>query len=149
MEKIKIKGFVTVKIIDVSTGEILKVIKGSNMVLNNGFNKICTQFGSAPAHSGYISSVDFGTNITAPTLADTAITGAFNKAVTTVTYPGTGQVQFNYSLEAAENNGMAINEFGLKCADGTLFARKAVGTGQTINKTSSIRLDCEWLLTFN
>ncbi len=148
-EKIKVTGFVTVKVVEVSTGKTLRVFKGKNLIVNLGLNKVCTQFGAAPSATGYISSVDFGTSNTAATLADTAITAPFNKAITTVTYPGTGQVQYNFSLEAAEHNGAAINEFGLKCADGDLFARKVVGPSQTINKTSAIRLDCQWLLTFN
>jgi hypothetical protein len=38
-------------------------------------------------------------------------------------YPAPGQARFNWLVAANEANGMAVMEFGLICADGTLFAR--------------------------
>jgi hypothetical protein len=48
---------------------------------------------------------------------------------------------FNWTLEAAENNGMVIQEFGLLAANGTLFSRKS---RQPINKTAEVRLVGAW-----
>ena len=60
-------------------------------------------------------------------------------------YPATGQVRFNWSLSTAELNGVAITEFGLLCADGTLFSRKQ---RKPIEKESDLSLTGSWTILF-
>ncbi|MDR0909369.1 MAG: hypothetical protein LBM77_06335 [Spirochaetaceae bacterium] len=93
-----------------------------------------------------INRISVGTNGNAPAVGDTAITGAFTKAVTGFTYPANGQVQVNWKLETSEANGMAIREFGLICANGTLFARRI--RANPIYKESDISIEGEWIIIF-
>lgn len=93
-----------------------------------------------------VTNIGFGTNGTAPASGNTALTGAFTKAVDSVTYPATNQVQFNFSLASGENNGMAILEFGLITAGGTLYARK--NRASALNKASDIALTGSWTISF-
>ncbi len=93
-----------------------------------------------------INRISVGTNGTAPTVKDTAITGAFTKAVDGFSYPANGQVQVNWKLTTAEANGLAIREFGLICADGTLFARRI--RANPIYKESDISIEGEWIIIF-
>jgi hypothetical protein len=90
--------------------------------------------------------IGFGTNGTTPVAGNTGLTGAFTKAIDTVTFPAINQVQFNFSLLSGENNGMAILEMGLITGDGSLYARR-VRAG-VLSKASDISLTGSWLITF-
>jgi hypothetical protein len=93
-----------------------------------------------------INRISVGTNGAAPAAADTAITGAFTKAVDGFSYPANGQVQVNWKLLVSEANGMAIREFGLLTANGTLFARRI--RANPIYKESDISIEGEWIIIF-
>lgn len=93
-----------------------------------------------------ITQISYGTNLTAPAVTDTAITSPFTKNVDSVTYPATGQVQFNFSLLSTEDNGANIGEFGLMTADGELFARKT--RSAALAKASDISFSGSWTITF-
>jgi hypothetical protein len=94
----------------------------------------------------YITTIALGTSGTAPQVNDTTITNAFTKAVSGIEYPASGQVRFKWVITADEANGKAIIEFGLLCADGTLFARY-VREG-AINKASDLVIEGEWTIEF-
>ena len=93
-----------------------------------------------------VTTIGFGTNATAPADGNTALTGAFTKAIDQVTYPTTNSVRFAFSLASGENNGMAINEFGLLTAGGVLYARKNRST--PLNKDSDLSFSGAWTITF-
>lgn len=93
-----------------------------------------------------VTQIQFGTNGTAPVVGNTSITGAYGKALDGHSYPDSASVSFTFSLAAGENNGMAILEFGLVSADGTLFARKT--RSSALNKASDITLTGSWVITF-
>lgn len=119
-----------------------------NLVVAGGRSAIAALVGGNIGNSPnrkFITTFGVGTNGNAPVDADTALTGAFTKALDSKTYPSTGVVQANFVITTGEANGMAIQEFGLYCEDGTLFARKVVNT---INKTSSIRIEGSWQIIF-
>jgi hypothetical protein len=91
-------------------------------------------------------AIALGTNGTPPAPGDTEITDPFTKAVESVEYPAPGQVRFNWLVAENEANGMAVMEFGLICADGTLFARYVRQT--PLNKDSDFLLEGDWTIEF-
>jgi hypothetical protein len=93
-----------------------------------------------------LAKIAFGTSGTAATVTDTVITNAFAKAVSGFTYPEAGQVKFSWNLTTAEDNGQAILEFGLLCADGTLFSRRT--RTKSINKESDISMTGSWTIVY-
>lgn len=92
-----------------------------------------------------INRIAFGTNGAGPTPNDQAISGAYTKAVSGITFPAEGQVRFAFALGESEANGLNIRELGLLCADGTLFARKVRGL---IEKTSDLSITGSWTIIF-
>lgn len=139
-----LKGVFVLQVICAHTGEVLEHYEDHNLVVNNGRSAVMTLLGSASS-TKQLTKLSVGTNGTAPNGADTAITGAFTKALGTVTYPTISSVKFDWSLGAGEANGIAIAEFGLLCTDNTLFARKV---REIINKNSDIILNGNWTISF-
>ncbi len=95
--------------------------------------------------STYISYIKFGENDTPPSVSDTDVTNPFSKAIISVSYPSSGAVQYNWSLELSENNGVTIKEYALYKSDGSLFVRV---TGINVVKTNLIRLEGSWTIYF-
>jgi hypothetical protein len=91
----------------------------------------------------HIAAIALGTNGPPPDPGDTDITEPFVKEIESVEYPAPGQVRFNWTIAA---NGMAVMEFGLICADGTLFARYVRQTPS--NKDSDFLLEGDWTIEF-
>jgi hypothetical protein len=126
-------------------GELIEVFEEKNLIVDLS-KQIHAKLLGGSVTGQSVTQIGFGTNGTAPAAGNTALTGAFTKAIDTVTYPATNQVQFNFSLGSAENNGMAILEFGLITAGGTLYARKT--RSSALNKASDIALSGSWTITF-
>jgi hypothetical protein len=93
-----------------------------------------------------ITQIKFGTNGDAAALGDTEITDPFTTDISSIEYPAFNQVQFNWEVARGENNGMGIMEFGLFCADGTLFARFV--RDLPLNKDSSFSLEGDWTIEY-
>lgn len=115
-----------------------------NLIVDTGRTQAAKLIGGDVTNRS-VNRIGFGSNGSDPVSSDTALTGAFLKAVTAVTYPSAGVVKFDFTLELAENNGVTIREFGLVCTDGVLFARKVRAA---IDKTSSIRLEGSWTISY-
>lgn len=146
-DDLKLKGSVHIKAIDVATGKVIKEIIGRNMVVNVGRNIVCHLLNNSQGANQHIDHIEVGTSLTAATLADTSITAPVSKTLNNVSFPTDGQVDFEWSLEVNEGNGVAIAEFGLFCADGSMFARKVCASNQVINKTASMRIEGIWSIT--
>lgn len=125
-------------------GCLIEQYEDWNLIVNGGRSAIASLIGAATSTKD-VTQIAFGTNGASPVLTDTAITGAFTKAVGAVSYPATGQVRFAWSLELSESNGVTIREYGLLCQDNTLFARKVRAD---IAKTSDVRLEGTWTIIF-
>jgi hypothetical protein len=93
-----------------------------------------------------INRIAFGTNAATPVLGDTAITSPYIKAVSSISYPANNKVEFGWALGTDEANGKEISEFGLVCADSSLFARKS--RALPINKGPDIAIEGEWVIIF-
>lgn len=143
-EAAKMKGILTIQVF--KNGERTHMFCGDNLIVSGGrvaMAKLLAGEGTSP--DKHVATFGVGTGIVAPNMADTALTGSFTKAITSVTYPQPGVMQFNFSIELSEANGTAITEWGLFCADGTLFSRKVEAA---INKTGTVRIEGTWQIIF-
>ncbi|MBI5917795.1 MAG: hypothetical protein HY849_00250 [Nitrosomonadales bacterium] len=109
------------------------------MIVNNARDKQAHLFGSAVTHIGF----GVGTNPVTPT--DNSLVNAYWKPVSAVRYPDSGQVAFDWTLLAAEANGMTITEMALRTADGVVIARKVRGA---ISKDADLSLAGTWIVKF-
>ncbi len=130
---------------DTPAGRVLvEQIDERNMIVNGAKNQLARLIGGDPANR-HVNRIAFGVGRSPASPNDTALTGAYTKALTATAYPQPGQVRFDWSLSAGEANGKSITEFGLICADGTLFARKARAP---IEKDSDLSLTGSWTILF-
>ena len=139
-----LKGIFELQVIDANTGNLIEQYVDKNLVVNGGRTAVMRLLGAGDANK-QLTKLAVGTNGTAPAGADTAITGAFVKALGTVSYPTISSVKFDWTLGASEANGINIVEFGILCTDNTLFARKVRAL---IAKNSDIILNGSWTITF-
>lgn len=143
-ESINLKGIFQLQIIDAKTGRVIENYIDNNLVVNNGRETVMQLLG-AGTFNKRLTKIAFGTNGTAPVGADSAITGAFAKALGTVSYPTISSVKYDWTLGALEGNGIEIVEFGILSNDNTLFARKVRAL---ISKNSDIILNGSWTISF-
>jgi hypothetical protein len=125
--------------------ELVEHYEDENLVVDN-YKQVHARLLGGDVTSRSITQIGFGTSGTTPAAGNTALTSAYSKAVDSVTYPATNQVQFAFSLSSAEANGKAIMEFGLLNAGGTLYARKV--RSSALNKESDISFSGSWTITF-
>jgi hypothetical protein len=93
-----------------------------------------------------INRVALDTNGNIPALTDTAITSPCIKNISSISYPANNKVECAWYFGTDEANGKAISEFGLLCADGTLFARKS--RTKPLNKESDIAIEGQWIIIY-
>lgn len=125
-------------------GSLIERIEEHNLIVNGAKNQLA-RLVAGDAAGRHITEIGFGTGTTAANPNDTTLISAYWKNVLSVSYPGIGQVAFTWSLATAEANGKAITEFGLRCADGTLFARKVRAP---IHKSDDLSLNGTWTIVF-
>jgi hypothetical protein len=126
-------------------GILIDVVDEKNLIVDGSKQVHAKLLGGAVTNQS-VTQIAFGTNGTAPAGGNTAITGAFTKALDTVSYPATNQVQFGFSLLSGEDNPQAILEFGLLTAGGVLYARKVRSVA--LNKDSDLSLSGTWTISF-
>jgi hypothetical protein len=129
----------------IKNGKVIEHTREENLIVD-GARVQMAHLISGDAEDREITRIAFGTDGTAPAATDTEITDAFEKEVSGCTFPEAGHVKFSWSLAASEDNGQAIMEFGLLCADGALFARRT--RANPIYKESDIALQGSWEIIF-
>jgi hypothetical protein len=129
----------------IKNGKVIEHIREDNLIVN-GARVQMSKLIAGDWEDCEIAAIAFGTDGTAPAVSDEEITDAFEKAVTGHTYPTEGEVKFSWNLATTEDNGQAIQEFGLLCADGTLFARRT--REKPIYKESDIAMQGSWTIVF-
>jgi hypothetical protein len=145
MEKFPIRGFFNLWVY--RNGILIEEIHDHNRIVN-GARRHAARLFAGDVEGMSIAGIAFGTNGTAPADTDTTITGTFEKAVSGFDYPENGRVRAAWELLVTENNGMAIMEFGLIAADGTLLARIVRDPGKPLHKESDISLEGFWGFEF-
>jgi len=126
-------------------GRLIERFSDKNLIVDNSKQMHARLLGG-DATNRTITQFGIGTNGTAPAAGNTALTGAYLKAVDSITYPASNQVRFAFSLGAGEANGIAILEFGLLTANNTLYARKV--RAQALAKESDLTLSGTWTISF-
>lgn len=126
-------------------GRLIEVIDEKNLIVDNSKLIHARLLGGDVANRS-VTQIGFGTNPTAPTGGNTALTGAFVKLIDGVSYPATNQVRFAFSLGTAEANGIAISEFGLLTGGNMLYARKV--RSAPLNKESDLTFAGTWTISF-
>ena len=142
-ERNSMRGLFTLRIY--RRGNLIERYQDNNLIVDNA-REIAAHLISGAGAGRNIASIAFGTNGSTPQPSDTAITGAYTKAVESISYPGLGQVEFHGNLATTEANGLDIFEFGLICADGTLYARKV--RDRAFPKNLDFALEGEWIIIF-
>lgn len=125
-------------------GQPVETIEEKNLVVNNGKTNLCRLLGDSSSSTREITEVGFGIGVAAASVTDVGLTSAVMKSVTT-TYPTATTVQFDFVLEKAEGNGLAITEFGLFHQNGNMFSRRV---RSAINKASDMRIVGSWTISF-
>lgn len=143
VERFPMKGIF--KMVVRKNGKVVEEYEDHNLIVNGARNQ-ATRLFAGDTTKRPIARIAFGTSGTAPEVTDTAITGAYTKAVEGFEYPAMGQIQTNWELGVSENNGMAIMEFGLLSGDGTLLCRKV--RKNPIYKESDISIEGHWTWIF-
>jgi hypothetical protein len=128
-------------------GRLIETYHDHNLIVD-GAREAMAQLIVEEAAGKRITHIALGTNGAVPTPDDTVITEAFAKPITGFSYPVSGQVEIAWNLLVSEANGLAIIEFGLICADGTLFARKIREKPKPIYKEDDISIDGQWTIIF-
>lgn len=126
-------------------GRLIERVDEQNLIVDGSKQTHARLLGGDVA-SRSVGLFGVGTNGAAPAGANTALTGAFTKAIDSSSYPATNQVQFNFSLATTEANGIAILEFGLLTGAGALYARKV--RALALNKDTDISLTGSWTISF-
>ena len=126
-------------------GRVIERVRDENLIVTSGREADALLLGG-DAVDKTLATIGFGEGATATDLDDTALTNAFTKAIDGITYPAAGQVRAAFQLTVLEGNGLAIIEFGLFLADGTLYARK-VRSG-AIEKADDVDITGTWTIIF-
>jgi hypothetical protein len=124
-------------------GILIEEYEDHNIIVN-GARSVVARLISGNGTGKNINRIAFGTSGAAPSPDNTTIIGAFIKNLSSYSYPVAGQVLFVWDLSTTEANGKSILEFGLLCADDTLFARKT--RAKPLEKDSDISIEGRWLI---
>jgi hypothetical protein len=142
---ISIKGKLRTKVFQ--NDQLIADDESDNLVVDQGLLAMAKLMGGDdPAVGKPAAKVQVGTSATAPAAGDTTITAAFTKVISAVSYPTPKSVRFDSTIQTSEANGMTIQEYGLCNTDDVLYARIVKSP---VVKNSSIRIVCEWTLTFS
>jgi hypothetical protein len=134
-------------------GVLIEDVKGANLILNGARNQMARLI-AGDFSDRNITKIAVGVNGTPPAVTNETLTGTFMKDIDGYSFPAIGQVQFDWSLETTEANGMSILEFGLMSEDGTLFSRRiredkdGNPINKPINKEDDISVIGQWIIIF-
>lgn len=137
------KGIFTIQLID-TDDNVIEEYTGENLIVNTGRSGLAHLL-AGDTTDREVERIGFGTSGTDPDSADTELTDAFEKAIDGFTYPDSQSVKFDFELDYSEANGKDIAEFGLICADDSLFSRK---TRAVIEKTVDFKIVGSWTIIF-
>lgn len=146
-DTLRLRGVFRMQCIEKGTGRVLHEFEDNNLVVTTGKTNMVKLLGGDAAGE-VVDTIGVGTSNTAAAVGDTALTGAFTKALNTggtSNVYGANSVRFGYEIETTEANGMTIWEFGLLNTSGILIARKVLSA--SIAKTSSFGIVGTWTLT--
>lgn len=124
-------------------GEIIDRIDDHNLVVDAGRIRLAEL--AAGKSSACITKIGVGSGSTAEAADDTELEGQQLFPLTSATVDGR-DARFDFLIDNSQANGLKIHEFGLFCADGTMFSHR-VRTG-LIEKEDDIQIKGYWILHF-
>jgi hypothetical protein len=106
-----------------------------NLFVNTGLPALANLIAGITAGQS-VTAMGFGSGASDPTAGDTGLSAApaYYNAIGTHSFPSSGSVQFNYSLQATDYGaaGMTIQELGLFANSGAVALPAAVGTANPL-----------------
>ena len=126
-------------------GELVDVFEERNLIVT-GSKAVHAHLLGGDVANRSVTQIGFGTGSAAADVSNTGLTAAYIKALDGVSYPSAGVVAFAFSLGSAENNGVAISEFGLFTGGSVLYARKV--RALPLNKDTDLALSGTWSISF-
>jgi hypothetical protein len=145
-----------------ASGAVVENVRDPNMIMTLGRMAVARLFAGDFTCAAF--GVGVGEGATDPSAEQTELTNPFIKSATRVGFTSSeetdGVIAWNPSDEPTTNarldfvfdtedaNGMSIREFGLYCADGTLFARRVRGNGRAIEKDDDLVIEGYWIIRF-
>lgn len=139
-----LKGLFFMRVLD-GSGLVVAEYHDRNMIVN-GARIAMSRLVSEGAESGkVITRFGVGVNTETATPADTALTDCYANDIIGHDFPEAGTVRFFWKLGYDEANDKNISEFGLFCADGSLFSRKV---RSPIFKAADLAFEGEWSIIF-
>ncbi len=114
--------------------------KGHNLFVNTGLPALANLIAGVTAGQS-VTAMGFGSGATAPTAGDTGLNTppAYYNAIGSCSFPSSGSVLFNYSLQATDYAaaGMTIQELGLFANGSGVGLPAAVGTANALWSASA------------
>ncbi len=138
-----LRGAFSMRVLD-SRGKVIESFEDKNMIVDLARMAMAHLVGDG-AGLKVITRFGVGTSSQTASPGDTELTEAYVNDILSHDYPDRGTVRFSWRLNYDEANGKSITEFGLYCADGSLFSRKV---RSPIFKASDIAFEGEWSIIF-
>lgn len=124
-------------------GEIIGRVDDHNLVVDAGRIRLAEL--AAGKSGSCITKIGVGSGSTAEAADDTELEGQQLFPLTSASVDGR-DARFDFLIDNTQANGLKIHEFGLFCADGTMFSHR-VRTG-LIEKEDDIQIKGYWILHF-
>ena len=136
-------GRFTITTLRAGTDEVLHTQTNSNIVLNQGLNLLPRRhIGESPNLE--ITTLELGTDDTAPTAGDTALGNATVTGVTRANQSATGQTAFlSFFLPDAIVPNGEYKELGVRTGGGVLYTRALIDPTFTKSANEDTRIDYE------
>lgn len=116
--------------------------EGDNLFVNTGLPALANLIAGVTAGQS-VTAMGFGSGGAVPTAGDTGLsaTPAYYNAIGTYSFPSSGSVQFNYSLQATDYAaaGITIQELGLYANTSAAVLPAAAGTTNPSWSASAVR----------
>ena len=124
-------------------GEIIDLVDDHNLVVDAGRIRLAEL--AAGKSGSCITKIGVGSGSATEAADDTELEGQQLFPLTSASVDGR-DARFDFLIDNSQANGLEIHEFGLFCADGTMFSHR-VRTG-LIEKEDDIQIKGYWILHF-
>lgn len=124
-------------------GRHFKTFADHNLVVEAGRVRLAEL--AAGVSTAYITQIGVGEGDTTEADGDTELTNQALFPLDKASVTGR-DARFDFSIDNTQGNGLKIHEFGLFCADGTMFSHR-VRSG-VIEKADDISIKGYWILHF-
>lgn len=139
-----LRGHFSMRVLD-RAGKIIDRYEDPNMIVNLARIAMSILVSEGGDSGKIITTFGVGTNQETATPSDTSLTDIYTNQIWGHDFPEPGTVRFFWRLGYDEANEKNACEFGLFCADGSLFSRKV---RSPIYKASDIAFEGEWSIIF-